>query len=53
MANSYSVMSGMSTEKYHKARLAGNIARVDVSNAAIAFLVLRSTMRLTTLKTFT
>ena len=30
----------MSTEKYHKAQLAGNIAGVGVSNAAIGFLVL-------------
>ena len=41
MANSYSVVSGMSTEKYHKVQLVGNIARAGVSNAALAFLVLK------------
>jgi hypothetical protein len=41
MANSYSVVSGMSTEKYHKVRLVGNIANEGVSNAAIGFLVLK------------
>jgi hypothetical protein len=29
MANSYSVTSGMSTEEYHRAQLAGNIVKSD------------------------
>jgi hypothetical protein len=51
MTNTYSVMSGMSTEKYQKGQLAGNIARVGVSNILIGFFFLGFTMRKTTLKT--
>lgn len=50
MTNTYSVMSGMSTEKYQKAQLAGNRTRAGVSNIVTGSF-LRFTMRVTTPKT--